>query len=248
MCKLPSFLAACFALCGAALLGMAPAQAQSYPPGEYISGNGLGTLKVEPATGNRQKFSLESWGANGHSCSLDGEIVARVARLSTDDANKEPPCVVGFNPKGTGIDVAPKGEGSACRSFCGMRASFEGTYLKPAPGCTNAEMTRTRTRFKQAYDRKDYALARQLLAPLLKTCAETLSELQGADIRNDLAVTLHHLNEDAACREVLEPLRELARMSKDELNKNFPPADAEARAPVARAARTNLRLCGAGAK
>lgn len=208
------------------------------PPGEYLGEHGGGVLMVSPAAGGAQKFTLQAFGANGHSCDLDGEIRGRQARVPTEDG--QPACVVDFKPKGADFDISGS---DTCRFFCGARAGIEGAYLKPAPGCRSAEIKKTRAQFKQAYDRKDYAGARTLLAPLLDNCKRTLDQFEDGNIRNDLAVTLYHLNDFAACGKVLEPLSDWAKMSDKEINEGFPPTDAASVLSVAKPARTNFRLC-----
>jgi len=214
-------------------------------PGEYITQNGWGVLKIEAPAGGAQKFSIEAVGANAHTCSLDGAIRGRQARVATGD--KEPPCVVDFVPKGAGIDVQPKSD-EACRAFCGARAQFEGLYDKPAPGCRVGEIAKTRTTFKQQYDKKAYLEARATLIPVLDNCSKTLTDIDEGWIRNDLAITLYRLGDMAECQRVLEPLKELAAMSPKQIEENYPPSDAQNQAPIARAARANLNLCKGGKK
>ena len=222
----------------------APVFAQGVAPGEYIGEGGSGLLKIEPAAGGAQKFTLEAYGANGHSCSVDGALRGRQARVPTED--KEPPCVIDFKAKGDGLDIST--QSNTCGYFCGARARFEGVYLKPAPGCATAEVKRTRTVFKQQYDRKAYAEARGTLAPVLEKCAKTLGSEDDSWIRNDLAITAYRLGDMAECKRVLEPLKELASNSYKEIREGFPPADAEVQLRLAKAARANLKLCGAGGK
>jgi len=233
---------------GTALTCPAAALAQPAPlaPGEYLTEQGWGRMTIEPAAGGAQKFTIEALGANAHSCSLDGAIRGRQARLE-DTGEKDRPCVVDFTPKGGGIEVMPKTE-EACRAFCGMRARFDGLYLKPAPGCGGDQVQKTRAAFKRIYDKKDYAQARATLAPVLATCGKTLSFEEESWVRNDLAITYYRLGDLAECRRALDPLRELAALSAAEVRDGFPPADAELRAPIARAARANLKLCQGGAK
>ncbi|HEY4370997.1 MAG TPA: hypothetical protein VGN52_03585 [Burkholderiales bacterium] len=212
-------------------------------PGEYLGASGGGALMVSPAAGGAQKFTLEANGANGHTCGVDGEIRGRQARVPAEEG--QPACVIDFKAKGDDFDVTGS---DTCRFFCGARATIDGPYLKPAAGCRSAEIKKTRAQFKQAYDRKDYAGARTLLTPLLANCNKTMGDFEDSSIRNDLAVTLYHLNDLAACRQVLESMRELAGMDDQALADNYPPSDAETYRPLARAARTNLRLCKGSVK
>ncbi len=72
-----------------------------------------------------------------------------------------------------------------------------------------------------------------------------LSWLEKPSIRNDLAVTLYHLHDRAACLSVLEPLAEDASKTDAAIRENYPPTDADDYLPLIKAARTNLKLCKA---
>jgi hypothetical protein len=234
--RLPALLALCCSLAAAQGAGLAP--------GEYIGESGSGNLMINQPAGGGQKFTLQAYGANGHSCDVDGVIRGRQAKVETEPGSKA--CVIDFVLKGADIDVTDKSD--ACRFFCGARAAIGGIYLLPPPGCKSAEMKKTRASFKQAYDRKDYARARSTLAPLLDTCKRVLNDFEESRIRNDLAVALYHQGDLGGCRKVLEPLRELAGMNDKAVEEGYPPSDADSYKPIARAARTNLRLCGGSAK
>ena len=147
-----------------------------------------------------------------------------------------------FDASAKGIGVSSN---EACRTYCGMRAQFDGMYFKPAPGCSSDERSSTRDAFKASYAKKDYAAARAKLEPLLTQCAALLSWLEKPSIRNDLAVTLYHLHDRAACLSVLEPLADDASKTDDAIRENYPPTDADDYLPLVKAARTNLKLCKA---
>jgi hypothetical protein len=214
------------------------------PPGEYVSAGGAGTLEIKPA-GTRpesqggQPFSIRTIGSNLHVCDLEGSVRDGKAVL---DALGET-CNIGFKREPAGIRVTPE-QTNACRVFCGARAGFEALYYKPYPACTSAAMSRTRDEFLALYKRKQYAQAKRKLAPLLSACGPLLYYTDDADIRNDLAVTLHHLGEKAACRKVLEPWRETGEMSDEEVKNYYPPAMVISFQAIAEKTRTNLRLCG----
>jgi hypothetical protein len=209
--------------------------ADSVRAGNYENPNG--NLVVTDAAGSL-KFKIDAFGANGHTCSLDGDIQENQAKLEGDES----PCIVKFNVSAKGIDVTSN---EACRYFCGMRAHFDGTYFKPAPGCSSDERSSARDAFKASYAKKDYAAARTKLEPLLTQCAPLLSWLEKPSIRNDLAVTLYHLHDRAACLSVLEPLAEDASKTDDAIRDNYPPTDADDYLPLVKAAQTNLKLCKA---
>jgi hypothetical protein len=209
--------------------------AESVRAGSYENPNG--NLVV---TGGAEslKFKIDAFGANGHTCSLDGDIHDNQAKLEGDEA----PCIVKFDASANGIGVSSN---EACRTYCGMRAQFDGMYFKPEPGCASDDRSRTRDAFKTIYAKKDYAAARGKLEPVLTQCAALLSWLEKASIRNDLAVTLYHLPDRTGCLSVLEPLAADAAKTDDAIRENYPPTDADDYLPLVKAARTNLKLCQA---
>lgn len=223
---------------GALLLGTAHAQ---LAPGEYLGESGTGRLVIQAASGGAQKFQLNSYGANGHSCEVEGSIRGTVARVPTED--KQPPCVIKFNAKGESVGV--EADGAMCQSFCGARATIGDTFLKPAPGCGTAEVKKTRAAFKQQFDKKDYAQAKALLQPVVDKCVKLMNDVDEGWVRNDMALTLLRLNDKPGCLKMLESFKDLAAMDQKALEENYPPFDAQLRAPVARATRTNMKLCGA---
>jgi hypothetical protein len=203
--------------------------------GSYENPNGN---LVVTGSATALKFKIDAFGANGHTCSLDGDIKGNQATLEGDES----PCVVTFDASAKGIAVSSK---PACRTYCGMRAQFDGLYFTPAPGCSSDDRSHTRDAFKAIYAKKDYAAARAKLEPVLTRCEPVLSWLEKASIRNDMAVTLYHLHERAACLSVLEPLAADAAKTDDAVRENYPPTDADDYLPLVKAARTNLKLCNA---
>jgi hypothetical protein len=107
--------------------GRRPGQRPDHPPaGEYIFERGSGALRVK-ADGH---FDITTIGANAHTCALDGTIVRGKAKI--DDTA----CVVSFAMNADKVQVSTNGE-DQCRESCGARATFEGTYTRPTPGCTD---------------------------------------------------------------------------------------------------------------
>jgi hypothetical protein len=178
-------------------------------------------------------------GGNGHSCDLEGEIHKGQAILDTFDGAG--PCKVEFTQRADGVSVLPQAE--SCREFCGMRADFTGIYRKLSSACQSASRARSRERFKALYDRKAFAEAYAILAPLVQECESTLNWLELGWIRNDLAITQYRLKRPADCLTTLEPLAADAKLTDRELNERFPPTDATNYLPIVQAARINLKLC-----
>ena len=215
-------------------------------PGDYVTERGWGTLAITRDKSGALKFSLEAMGGNAHSCSLDGEI--RNGRATLEALDKGKPCVVTFTAKADGITVDSV-DGVICRYFCGMRAMFEGQYLKPAPGCAPAQVSATRKEFKSLYDRKDYAAARAKLESAFTSCAKTIDWLDTGWIRNDLALAQLRSGDAAACLRTLEPLaKDAARSDAQIRDEMVSPTDVDNWLPVIHAARTILKLCSSAPK
>ena len=234
-------LCAAFALFAAVFVPCMPVSAQTpLKPGDYITERGWGNLSLKPGKGGAMSFTIQTIGANFHTCDLEGEL--RNGKATLEAMEKNAPCVVTMTATPQGIDVKAN-ESGVCQYYCGARAQFEGLYLAPPPGCEGKAVAASRKSFKQLYDGKKFAEARAKLEPVLKNCSPILNWLEDGRIRNDMAVTLHKLGDLAACRTVLQPLSEDAALTDDEVRGNFPPSDAEAYLPIVRSTRTNLKLC-----
>lgn len=212
----------------------------SLPPGDYVFEHSHGDLVVGSLEQGVQKFTIETVGANGHTCAVEGEIRDGVATIeSTGDA---PACEIRFAPKNRQLDVSTNGADS-CREWCGMRATFEGSYRLPVAACTATARQEGRKRFKQYYDQKKYDVAVTLLPPILAECADLVGEVERRWILNDLAITQFKLGRPADCLATLDPLREEAAKTDDELKEEIPPSDQYDWLPVIKATRANLKLC-----
>ena len=220
----------------------ASAQQATPPPGEYVTDGGGGNLTVKNQKSGTAAFSIMVLGANGHTCTLDGEIKQGRAELA--ESPKDKPCMITFRQRGHDIDVVAVTP-EDCRGYCGMRAWFEGLYLTPPKGCDSASLRKTRVAFKRLYDKKSYEQAKAALAPVIASCEKTLYWTEAGRIRNDLAITEYKLGNMAACRQILAPLSADAEKTDEELRDNYPPTDADNYLPVIKATRTNLRLCEA---
>lgn len=245
------FAAASIAIVATALFTLHAAAQVSAPtlkPGEYISEHSRGLLVLKSGKAGALSFTLESVGDNGHTCSLEGELQVerelRRGRAKLEGMEEKTPCVVTMTTTPAGIEIKGSESGS-CSFYCGMRAGFEATYFQPIPACREKAVTATRNNFKRLYGGKKFVEAQAMLEPLLKDCKRTLYWLDEGRIRNDLAVTLHKLGDLAACREVLKPLSEDARMNNTQLQESYAPTDLESVMPIVRSTRTNLKLCGA---
>jgi hypothetical protein len=218
------------------------AQDMSLNPGKYATQEG--ELTIRQTSDGKLVFELisaSSW--NGHTCELDGAIhnsQATLGDLAGDAPEKK--CVVQFHPGGDEIDVTSIGQ--ICHTgYCGAAGHFEGVYVAVQRRCETAALTATRTAFQQAYGAKEYSKAVSLLQPVLEHCAPVLGESDVDSLRNDLAITQYHLHDVAACQRTLEPLREDAAKTDDELRETYPEFSVEEHLKIARSTRTNLKLC-----
>lgn len=210
----------------------AAAQGTNPPAGEYTFERGAGTMRVEP----NGAFNLNTIGANAHLCEVDGRIVGGKAKL------RDSTCVVNFATAADTVVVTTNGV-DQCRDNCGARATFEGTYTRTSPACTDNAVRSARKRFKQQYDAKGYDAARGTLSGVLSACEKTLDWLTAGRIRNDLALAQYKLGDKAACVKTLQPLAEDAAKTDAGIKEAYPPADAEDYLPIVKATRFNLKMC-----
>ena len=227
------------ALLGAALLPAGAADRSALAPGEYITGQGWGTLKISADGSGRQRFEILTVNV-GHYCELSGTIERGRGLVAAD--GDLPACSITLSDNGEGIDVAMTTP-NECKRYCGANGSFDVDYLKVAPECASAGLRRSRDAFKRSYDGKRYAEALATLAPVLSRCGRTLSWEDEGDIRNDLAITQYHNGRYRECLATLQPYAEEAALDDTELADSWPPVLLDRRLSIVRPARTNLRLC-----
>lgn len=238
--------ARCMGLAIACVLAAPVAQARPTPsaltPGEYVTEGGWGVLTLRTEADKRLLFELEAAGANGHSCSLDGEI--RNGRTTLSDTPEPAACVVRFVANGSAIEVSTT-EGASCRAFCGTRAGFTGRYVRTAPGCDSLSRGATGADFKRLYENGAYREAQQQASRLLERCTGTMTWTERARLLNDLAITQYHLGLFEACVRTLQPLADDAASSNRALMDRLPPTDYETYLPIVESTRNNLRWCQA---
>ena len=225
-------------------LALAAANAWAAPalrPGEYETQRSWGSLSIEAAAGGGQRFSIETLGGNAHTCSLQGKIENGIGRAEDSDAAS--PCLVTFRPEGDAIEVGSSTP-EACRMFCGMRAMFEGSYLLPPNGGKPKERAARKEEFSRRYRARDYSKALATIERLDAECGKFFAWIEIDRLRNDHAITLHHLGRGADCRAALGKTRAARFAGADALREELPPTDFENYLPVAKATWHNLKLCG----
>jgi hypothetical protein len=186
------------------------------------------------------RFDLVAIGGNAHSCALDGDIDGNLARLEPGEGEI---CTVSFDTIDDGLRVAVRDGAEACRWYCGARADFVGDYFLLPAACADDVVEGTRRQFKERYDRRDYAGAVADLEAMAVQCGRFLGEITRGWIASDIAIAMKHQGDLAGCRERLAPYAELAALSAEDVEAAYPPAEAPDYARLARAVRTNLKLC-----
>jgi len=220
-----------FALVVAAVVAAGPAAPAA---GTYDTEGAWGHLELK-----KGRFKIDALGGNAHTCGLEGVWKGATGFTDGDDVK----CELKFVAKPEGaVEIVPVTE-DACRNYCGVRATFDGTYFPPLPGCTSAEVKKVRASFKTQFDAKKYAEALATLEPMFSKCEKRLDRFDQQWVRNDLAITAHHAGDDAQCLKWLEPLGEL-RDPADADEAYGEPAFEEIMKKIAKATRTNAQRCG----
>jgi tetratricopeptide (TPR) repeat protein len=223
----------------ASLIVTASMQAYAQKYNAYISEGGAGTLVIDKNNLISSKFSIDVVSTNAHTCSLEGTIKNGVAIL-TEEGEPEK-CIVKFK-KGEGlIDVTY--EGNSCSYYCGAKASFDMPYFNITQQCYPAEIEKARKSLLKLYKAKKYEEALLQLEPILDNCSKTLNQFTEAWIRNDLAITYAKLGKLEQCSKILEPLKEDAKLSIEDMKLNYPPFEGEMYVPIMKATKTNLKIC-----
>lgn len=219
-------------LAASTFLVTALASAQAITPGAYVTEGGWGRVDI----GKDGAFVLEATGSNAHTCNMEGRIAG--GRAAPGEG-----CTVKFERKGAALDVAADpataANQDACRSFCGARAHFAGTYFAEPAACRDSEVKSQRKAFMADYQAKRYAQAATRLEKTLGTCGRLLWWMTEAEVRNDLALAQHRAGDKAACSATLKPLEKLFDPAV-----GFPPAEKDWADRVLPQIRFNMTLCG----
>jgi hypothetical protein len=211
--------------------------------GEYATKPGWGHLVIADGKDGRRSFELLAMGANGHMCELDGSLDESAA--VTDDEFADA-CRMTFDFDGARVAVKAVTQ-EACRSYCGMRAGFEGDYSIVVPSCTPAARERRRDEFLVDYKAKRYAPALAKLDSIGRECGEFFDWLEEDQFANDSAITLLHLGRPAECLAALDGTRAADSRDEESLDESvyLPPGDRDMYLPIARATWFNRDRCRA---
>jgi len=217
---------------------------QVVPNGVYEAKGSGGTVVVETDKDGRKRFNIGTLGANGHICSLSGEIDGLTGEAREEDPTPESPvCKIDFTITKRGISVKPKNY-EECSMFCGARASFDGKYFLPPKGCNYEERKGRRELFFSAYQSRQYATAFTYLNSMYMQCKDYLHWVEIDDIRNDLAITQFHQGKKAACLAVMREAIGSVYTDEEKLKEHLPPIDFDTYLRVAQATWFNTRKCG----
>lgn len=217
---------------------------QDLPNGVYEAKGSRGSLVIEMVEGGRKKFDIGTLGANGHVCSLSGEVTGLIGQaIEADPLPNSPVCMIDFKIIKRGISAKPRNH-EDCLSFCGARAWFEGEYFLPPKGCNSDERKVRRESFVAAYKARQYATAFGALNSLYMQCKEYLHWIDLDEIRNDLAITQFNLGNKAACLATMRDNIGSAYPSEEKLREHLPPIDFDIYLRVAQATWFNAKKCG----
>jgi len=219
----------------AAMAGATMSAAAAVESGEYVyteGGSGHGTLTIRNG-----QFTIETIGANGHTCELGGKLQGQTG-VASDGADGT--CRLTFSGSQGRLNI-DTGQTDACRAFCGMRAMFDGEYRKAPATCTAHARSTRLNGAHAAYAKKQYADARDAFAALIGECKPFMSWIEIDSARSDLALAHYHLGENAQCLATLADT--IAVRALDEL----PPTDADDYRSTGKAILFNEGLCKAAA-
>jgi hypothetical protein len=218
-------------------------------PGNYVTDEGWGRLEVKPAEGG-VRVSIDARGGNLHTCGLDGLAQAGVLMPDgeQDPGTESVPspdlggaCRVRFHPFAGGVEVEAD---DACHGYCGARAWFPGTYFTEPAACQREARARTQSKFDALYKAGRYADAYARLEPQLEACGRFLEFYESGRLRNDLAITLFHLDRKADCRVMIAPVLQGYPRDIDALRSRWGPLEFDDILPLFRSSWHNDALCG----
>lgn len=231
-------LSYCLSICFLILISIqGDCASASLRPGKYIYEGGYGELTIKQELNGKLTFSIGTifrFMVFMPVCGLDGQLEGNKSIITISDEMEginDGLCIVNFSYTSDGINV----DSSNCDYFCGTNGSFDGLYLKPATGCKANEISRSRKKFKQLYDRKAFDKAYVVLSPVLKNCERVLEREDVGWIRNDIAITEYHIGHYSDCIETLSPL------VKEE---DFLYTKTKSYEPILNATQFNMGLCG----
>jgi len=237
-----SFVTAAVAVLASPTISFAaPAAAEASAPGGIPSGDyvfiqkfEVGSLQVSGSV-----FSIETVGGNCHVCSIDGVLSGNEGFAGEGETACHFKTTVG--PGSVRIETPRNSEG--CRTYCGMRARFDGEYRMPPATCTDDARASRLEQARLAYRGGEYAKARLDLRALISDCGQFTDWITLDRERNDLALAELRAGDAAQCLEVLAQTRVAG--ADDEAALGLPPCDKDVYLDVAKSTWNNRKLCKA---
>lgn len=203
--------------------------------GTYIGVGSESEVIVKTNTKGEQRFLINIL-SGGHVC-IDVAGTIKGNQGFVDDEEELGQCLLSFHQNShilnVGVDTYEE-----CRTYCGMRATLEGSFRIPPQACALKAVAEQRRTFKKLYDQKQYQDAENILNKLLNQCDFYLDFVLRDSIRSDLAVTLYHQQQPELCIEVLS-----STVALDQ-NVYLPPIEQELYEDTERSIRFNWELCG----
>jgi hypothetical protein len=206
------------------------------PSGEYvlIQQFEVGSLQVSGSG-----FSIETVGGNCHVCSIDGLLSGNEGFAGEGETACHFKTTVG--PGSVRIETPEDSEG--CRTYCGMRASFNGEYRMLPAACTDKARASRLEQARLAYREREYAKARTDLRALISDCGQFTDWITLDRERNELALAELRAGDAAQCLKVLAQTRVAG--ADDEAGLDLSPCDKDAYLDVAKSTWHNRKLCKA---
>jgi hypothetical protein len=228
--------------------------AQTFKAGSYYD-RAYGDLQIETEQAGIQKFSLQTEGANAHTCTLEGTIKQGLSKDTADG------CFIRFEQAAdNSIRISVDGQkypsgNSACHQNCGMRAWFTGEYKVRPDACDPSQVQKQRDIFLKQYHSKQYASALTTLNTVGSQCKDWFNWTTKIDLANDAAITLFHAGKKQQCLDTLKPYVDAADKPAGDPNNllgedeglwelTHAPAFYDFSVKALKTIRTNLRLCG----
>ena len=213
-------------------------------PGTYVRTENSGSLVIKNSS-KGQSFQIESTGSNCHVCSVSGTINGSVGYAGDGTpAKRDATCRISFKGDASSLNVEPAAS-EACPQYCGMRASFDGSYKALPAQCTRKSLQSRRNEYLKLYGKRQFPQASAAIESLLKECSDFMDWVETDKTRNDLALAQYHSGDSKACQATLSLTRASELPNEEALLGQLPPCDFDTYISAAKATWHNQALCKA---
>lgn len=217
-----------------------PATTNKVAPGEYLAERGRGTLLIT-ARKKGQYLKINTYGGNGHTCSIEGDLDAK-NQLKDKNQSSEAPCIITLDAHDDRIKVSTNNETDACESYCGVRARLDDSFYKVDDICKGKTKTKNIKLFNSYYSKKSYQLAEQTMRSAYEKCGKYLYLAEKMRWMNDLAVTYKNLKEKEKCLTLIKTFLEDSDLPEEEAL-DLAPSDEERVGPEFKKLKFNRNAC-----